>query len=88
MADEAKRVQVPMSRKVRDMLRDWAAELSKDRDEEIGTGTVAGELLEKVMANPDLVHRLLFEDANAEAEPIAKKARARAVARGRPRSTR
>lgn len=48
MSDDSKRVQVSMSRVLRDLLRDWAAELSKERDEEIGTGTVAGELLEQI----------------------------------------
>lgn len=76
MSDETKRVQVAMSRALRDMLRDWAAELAKERDEEIGTGTVAAELLEKIAKRPELVHQLLFESA-ATGQESKKSARAR-----------
>lgn len=61
MADEAKRVQVSMSKELRDLLRDWAAEMSKAKDEDFGTGTVAALLLEKITARPDLAYDLLFE---------------------------
>lgn len=48
MADEAKRVQVNMSKELRDLLRDWAAEMSKAKDEDFGTGTVAALLFESL----------------------------------------
>ena len=61
MAEDSKRIQVNMSRKLRDLLRDWAAEVSKERAEEVGTGSIAGELLERLAQNPELVHQLLFQ---------------------------
>lgn len=74
--EDMKRMQVPMSRKLRDLLRDWAAELSKAKDEEVGVGAAASKLLDGLMTRPELVQELLFADtpkSNTTPEPVPKK---------------
>ena len=63
MGTEDKRVQVNMSKKLRDSMRDWAAEMAKATDEEVGIGTVSAQLLEELAKHPDLIQQLLFKEA-------------------------
>lgn len=57
---EEKRVQVTMSKELRNALRDWAAEVSKANDEEVGLGSLSGQLLEELSKHPELIQQLLF----------------------------
>lgn len=56
---DLKRIQVNMSRELRDALRSLAGELNIALDtDEIGTGSAAAGILEVLVANPDLMRQL------------------------------
>lgn len=71
--DDLKRVQVPAPKAVRDELYDLSAQVSKERDEDIGIGGIAAELLAKLFKRPDLVAEFLHTDSAAAEEEIAPK---------------
>ena len=54
------RMQVPVDTQAWESLVDWAAEVKKDIQSDVGVGTISAMLLEELVKRPDLIQEFLF----------------------------